>query len=143
MAVEFLRLKLRTSNAAPVLLSGPVVLQPHGAVDLLGDAMEHADAIVAAIDAFDAMTPLADQRLGESARETCFGCPARRPGRVCSCIEATKVRVGTLETLNPVSLRPGEAAAIVRGTDAETRAALTRELTTFRAVRSAASACAA
>ncbi|HYD65289.1 hypothetical protein [Azospirillum sp.] len=141
MAVEFLRMKLRTSNAAPVLLSGPVVLQPHGAVDLLGDAMEHADAIVAAIDAFDAMTPLADQRLGESARETCFGCPARR--RACSCIEATKVRVGTLETLNPVSLRPGEAAAIVRGTDAETRAALTRELTTFRAVRSAASACAA
>jgi hypothetical protein len=141
MAVEFLRLKLRTCDAEPVLLSGPVVLQPHGAVDLLGDAMNHADAIVAAIDGFDAMTPLADQRLGESARASCFGCPSRR--RACSCIEATKVRVGTLETLDPLSLRPGEPASLVRGTDAEIRGALRRELTTFRAVRSAAAACAA
>lgn len=147
MAVEFLRMKLRTSGGAPVLLSGPVVLQTHGAVDLMGDAIDHADAIVAALDGFDAMAPLAEQRLGDSARDTCFGCPGRAPshtpGRACSCIEATKIRVGTAETLNPLSIRPGEPAAIVRGTDESTRTALTRELTIFRAVRSSGAARAA
>ena len=124
MAIEFIRMKLWLADGSTELLSGSVVLHPDGVIDLFGDAGNYGREIAAAIERFDARAPLGEQRLhieplpGGSAR-------------------FDKVRLGTADSLTPVTLVPGRAAVIAPGASDAVKAALHAGLSSFRAVRGA------
>lgn len=124
MAIEFIRMKLWLTDGSTVLLSGSAVLHPDGALDLFGDATDYGREITAALEGFDANAPLVEQRLHIE--------PLPR-----GSIRFDKVRIGTTDSLTPVTLLPGRPAAIAPGAPEAVKAALGSELTSFRAVRGA------
>jgi hypothetical protein len=130
VAIEFIRMKLSSSSSKPILLSGSAVLQPDGVIDLFGDAIAHADAIVAAIEGFDSSLPMTELRLSEAEA------PSAR--RAAPSLQVDKIRIGANATLTPMALRPGRPAAIVPEAGEATRSAVWRELSAFRTMRRAA-----
>ncbi|WP_448189333.1 hypothetical protein [Azospirillum sp. sgz301742] len=124
MAIEFIRMKLWLGDGSTVLLSGSVVVHPDGAMDLFGDAFGHGRAIAAALEGFDAAAPLAEQRLHIE--------PLPR-----GSVRFDKVRIGTTDSLTPMTLVPGRPATIAPGAPEAVKATLHAELASFRAVRAA------
>lgn len=130
MAVEFIRMKLWLADGASVLLSGSAVVHPDGAVDLFGDAVNYGRQIAAVIMRFDADAPLVEQRLQIEPLPN-------------GSIRFDKVRLGTTDSLTPVTLIPGRAATIAPGAPEALKTMLQAELACFRAVRAATSGTAA
>ena len=124
MAIEFIRMKLWLADGSTVLLSGSAVVHPDGIMDLFGDAFGYGREIAAALDGFDVAAPLAEQRLRID--------PLPR-----GSVRFDKVRLGTTDSLTPVTLIPGRPAAIAPGAPEAVTAALRSELASFRAVRDA------
>lgn len=133
MAIEFLRLKLRRRQAPPVLLSGAAVLHVHGALDLFGDAIPHADAIAAAVDeARTASAPIAFP-LDEVLGDPCATCPRAKAG--CSCLQVDRYRVDGTESLSPMLIRPGLPVAVAAGAAGAAPVSLWQSLALFRSNR--------
>lgn len=130
MAIEFIRMKVWLADGTAVLLSGSAVLHPDGAIDLFGDAAEYGREILGALERFDATAPLVEQRLHID--------PLPR-----GSIRFDKVRIGTTDSLTPVSLMPGRPASIAPGAPDALKAALDSKLASFRAVRATGRALAA
>ncbi|WP_146214700.1 hypothetical protein [Azospirillum thermophilum] len=113
MAIEFMRMKLRRKSAPPLLLSGGAVLQLDGAIDLLGDAMVHAETVGALIDGVDAGAAPTPLPLAEVMESSCRACPvAARSGAGCRCLQVDRLRMDGAESLSPVLLRPGQPPAV-------------------------------
>ncbi len=136
MFVEFFQMTQRVRHEAPVERTGAVTLHQHGDVDILGNAMEHAGAIVAAIDSADASRPVTEVPAAFLAGASCQGCPlAAGPRGGCSCLQADRVRLGEKTIAASVLLRPGLPVAVAEGTDGFVRNALARELSNIQAIR--------
>lgn len=133
MAIEFLRLKLRRRQAAPVLLSGAAVLHVHGALDLFGDAIGQSGTIAAVVDdAQTSATPI-DFPLDAVLGDPCATCPLAKAG--CTCLQVDRYRVDGVESLAPMLIRPGLPIAVADTAGGKAPAALWQTLALFRSNR--------
>ena len=123
MAVEFIRLKITRSGAAPLQLFGSVILRIDGSADFFGDAREHAEEISALIDKVRLDTPFGRVTAEDLERSD-------RPSLL-----ADMLRLDDVKVLGPMLLSVDRVPAVGGAIDQAAAARTHRALSRFTAAR--------
>lgn len=123
MAVEFIRLKITRSGAAPLQLFGSVILRIDGTADFLGDTQAHAEDISALIDNVRLDTPFGRVTAADLACDD-------RPSLLADMLRLDEVKV-----LGPMLLSVDRVPAVGGEIDQEAAARAHRTLSRFSTAR--------